>query len=287
MKYIKKYAEINNKKMAYIDEGNGDTFLFLHGNPTSSYLWRNIAPHVEDMGRVVIPDLIGMGDSEKLDGVDNEGYKYHGQYGYLTGLLENLDLGNDIHLIIHDWGSAMGFQFARENPDRVKSITYMEAIVMPLTWEQWPDAATKIFQLFRSDAGEELVLEKNFFVERILLADSATGYTDEEKAEYIRPFLEEGEDRRPTLTWPRQIPLDGEPNAVVEEVRKNAEFHKDSEIPKLFINANPGSILVGEQREFARTWKNQTEITVSGNHFVQEDSSEEIGTALRDFVKAL
>ena len=287
MKYTKKYAEINNKKMAYIDEGNGDTFLFLHGNPTSSYLWRNIAPHVEEMGRVVIPDLIGMGDSEKLDGVDNEGYKYHGQYGYLTGLLENLDLGNDIHLIIHDWGSAMGFQFARENPDRVKSITYMEAIVMPLTWEQWPDAATKIFQLFRSDAGEELVLEKNFFVERILLADSATGYTDEEKAEYIRPFLEEGEDRRPTLTWPRQIPLDGEPNAVVEEVRKNAEFHKDSEIPKLFINANPGSILVGEQREFARTWKNQTEITVSGNHFVQEDSSEEIGTALRDFVKAL
>jgi len=287
MKYIKKYAEINNKKMAYIDEGNGDTFLFLHGNPTSSYLWRNIAPHVEDIGRVVIPDLIGMGDSEKLDGIDNEGYKYHGQYGYLTGLLENLDLGNDIHLIIHDWGSAMGFQFARENPDRVKSITYMEAIVMPLTWEQWPDAATKIFQLFRSDAGEELVLEKNFFVERILLADSATGYTDEEKAEYIRPFLEEGEDRRPTLTWPRQIPLDGEPNAVVEEVRKNAEFHKDSEIPKLFINANPGSILVGEQREFARTWKNQTEITVSGNHFIQEDSSEEIGTALRDFVKAL
>ncbi len=287
MKYTKKYAEINNKKMAYIDEGNGDTFLFLHGNPTSSYLWRNIAPHVEEMGRVVIPDLIGMGDSEKLDGTDNEGYKYHGQYGYLTGLLENLDLGNDIHLIIHDWGSAMGFQFARENPDRVKSITYMEAIVMPLTWEQWPDAATKIFQLFRSDAGEELVLEKNFFVERILLADSATGYTDEEKAEYIRPFLEEGEDRRPTLTWPRQIPLDGEPNAVVEEVRKNAEFLKDSEIPKLFINANPGSILVGEQREFARTWKNQTEITVSGNHFIQEDSSEEIGTALRDFVKAL
>ena len=287
MKYTKKYAEINNKKMAYIDEGNGDTFLFLHGNPTSSYLWRNIAPHVEDIGRVVIPDLIGMGDSEKLDGVDNEGYKYHGQYGYLTGLLETLDLGNDIHLIIHDWGSAMGFQFARENPDRVKSITYMEAIVMPLTWEQWPDAATKIFQLFRSDAGEELVLEKNFFVERILLADSATGYTDEEKAEYIRPFLEEGEDRRPTLTWPRQIPLDGEPNAVVEEVRKNAEFHKDSEIPKLFINANPGSILVGEQREFARTWKNQTEITVSGNHFVQEDSSEEIGTALREFTKDL
>ena len=287
MKYTKKYREVRNKKMAYVDEGNGDTFLFLHGNPTSSYLWRNIAPHVEDLGRVVIPDLIGMGDSDKLDGVDNEGYKYHGQYGYLTELFDQLDLGNNIHLIIHDWGSAMGFQFARENPDRIKSITYMEAIVMPLTWDQWPDAATKIFGLFRSEAGEELVLEKNFFVERILLADSATGYTDEEKAEYIRPFINAGEDRRPTLTWPRQIPLDGEPSEVVEEVRKNSEFHKDSEIPKLFINADPGSILIGEQREFARTWKNQTEITVNGNHFIQEDSSEEIGSALRDFVKAL
>jgi len=287
MKYTKKSQEIRNKKMAYVDEGNGDTFLFLHGNPTSSYLWRNIAPHVEDLGRVVIPDLIGMGDSDKLDGVDNEGYKYHGQYGYLTELFDQLDLGNNIHLVIHDWGSAMGFQFARGNPDRIKSITYMEAIVMPLTWEQWPDAATKIFGLFRSEAGEELVLEKNFFVERILLADSATGYTDEEKAEYIRPFINAGEDRRPTLTWPRQIPLDGDPSEVVEEVRKNSEFHKDSEIPKLFINADPGSILVGEQREFARTWKNQTEVTVSGNHFVQEDSSEEIGSALRSFVKAL
>ncbi len=287
MKYTKKYKEINSKKMAYVDEGSGDTFLFLHGNPTSSFLWRNIAPHVEDLGRIVIPDLIGMGDSEKLEGVDNPGYKYHGQYGYLTALIDELNLGYNIHLIIHDWGSAMGFQFARENQNRIKSITYMEAIVMPLTWDQWPDPATKIFGLFRSEAGEELVLEKNFFVERILLADSSTGYTEEEKSEYIRPFMNPGEDRRPTLTWPRQIPLDGEPREVVEEVRLNAEFHKESDIPKLFINADPGSILIGDQREFARTWKNQTEITVSGNHFIQEDSSEEIGSALKNFVESL
>ena len=285
MKYTKKFKSIRDKKMAYVDEGNGDTFLFLHGNPTSSYLWRNIAPYVEDLGRIVIPDLIGMGDSEKLDGVDNHEYKYHGQYGYLCDLLSSLDLGNDIHLIIHDWGSAMGFQFARENQERVKSITYMEAIVMPLTWEQWPDAATKIFGLFRSEAGEELILEKNFFVERILLADSTTGYSEEERQEYLKPYLNPGEGRRPTLTWPRQIPLDGEPGLVVEEVRKNAEFHKDSEIPKLFVNADPGTILVGDQREFVRSWKNQTEITVKGNHFVQEDSSEEIGQALRNFVQ--
>ena len=287
MKYTKKYKDIKNSKMAFIDEGSGDTFLFLHGNPTSSFLWRNIAPHVEDIGRIVIPDLIGMGDSDKLEGVDNPGYKYHGQYSYLTALMDELDLGDNIHLIIHDWGSAMGFQFARENQDRIKSITYMEAIVMPLTWDQWPDPATKIFGLFRSEAGEELVLEKNFFVERILLADSSTGYTEEEKSEYIRPFINPGEDRRPTLTWPRQIPLDGEPSEVVEEVRLNAEFHKESDIPKLFINADPGSILIGDQREFARNWKNQTEITVSGNHFIQEDSSEEIGAALRNFVESL
>ena len=287
MKYTKKYKDIKNSKMAFIDEGSGDTFLFLHGNPTSSFLWRNIAPHVEDIGRIVIPDLIGMGDSDKLEGVDNPGYKYHGQYSYLTALMDELDLGDNIHLIIHDWGSAMGFQFARENQDRIKSITYMEAIVMPLTWDQWPDPATKIFGLFRSEAGEELVLEKNFFVERILLADSSTGYTEEEKSEYIRPFINLGEDRRPTLTWPRQIPLDGEPSEVVEEVRLNAEFHKESDIPKLFINADPGSILIGDQREFARSWKNQTEITVSGNHFIQEDSSQEIGAALRNFVESL
>ena len=287
MKYTKKYKDIKNSKMAFIDEGSGDTFLFLHGNPTSSFLWRNIAPHVEDIGRIVIPDLIGMGDSDKLEGVDNPGYKYHGQYSYLTALMDELDLGDNIHLIIHDWGSAMGFQFARENQDRIKSITYMEAIVMPLTWDQWPDPATKIFGLFRSEAGEELVLEKNFFVERILLADSSTGYTEEEKSEYIRPFINPGEDRRPTLTWPRQIPLDGEPSEVVDEVRLNAEFHKESDIPKLFISADPGSILIGDQREFARSWKNQTEITVSGNHFIQEDSSEEIGAALRNFVESL
>ena len=287
MKYTKKYKDIKNSKMAFIDEGSGDTFLFLHGNPTSSFLWRNIAPHVEDIGRIVIPDLIGMGDSDKLEGVDNPGYKYHGQYSYLTALIDELDLGDNIHLIIHDWGSAMGFQFARENKDRIKSITYMEAIVMPLTWDQWPDPATKIFGLFRSEAGEELVLEKNFFVERILLADSSTGYTEEEKSEYIRPFINPGEDRRPTLTWPRQIPLDGEPSEVVEEVRLNAEFHRESDIPKLFINADPGTILIGDQREFARSWKNQTEITVNGNHFIQEDSSEEIGAALRNFAENL
>ena len=284
----KKYKEILGKKMAYFDDGVGDPIVFLHGNPASSFLWRNITPYVEGMGRIIVPDLIGMGDSEKLEGENNSDYKYHGQYKFLSSLLDELDLGENINLVIHDWGSAMGFQYARENSDRIKSICFMEAIVMPLiTWEQWPENVRNIFQLMRSEAGEEIVLEKNIFVERILLNDSAEGFTDEEKAEYIRPFKNAGEDRRPTLTWPRQIPIEGEPIEVVEEVGKNAEFHKNSDIPKLFINAEPGSILTGDQREFVRTWANTKEITVKGYHFIQEHSPNDIGKAIKDFLSSL
>lgn len=283
----KKYKEILGKQMAYLDSGAGQSIVFLHGNPASSFLWRNITPHVEDIGRIIVPDLIGMGDSEKLEGTDNPDYQYHGQYKYLSTLLDELDLGEEINLVIHDWGSAMGFQYARENANKIKSITFMEAIVMPLTWDQWPENARNIFQLMRSDAGEEIVLEKNVFVERILLNDSANGFTDEEKAEYIRPFKNAGEDRRPTLTWPRQIPVDGSPQAVIDEVIKNGEFHKNSDIPKLFINADPGSILVGDQREFVRSWKNLQEVTVKGNHFIQEHSPNEIGAAIKEFLDSL
>ena len=283
----KNYKEILGKKMAYLDSGEGQSIVFLHGNPASSFLWRNITPLVEGLGRIVVPDLIGMGDSEKLEGEDNPDYKYHGQYKYLSTLLDSLDLGNEINLVIHDWGSAMGFQYARENPDRIKSITFMEAIVMPLTWDQWPENARNIFQLMRSEAGEEIVLEKNVFVERILLNDSASGFSEEEKNEYIRPFKNPGEDRRPTLTWPRQIPIEGEPEAVVDEVIKNGEFHKNSDIAKLFINADPGSILIGEQREFVRSWKNLKEVSVKGNHFIQEHSPNEIGSALKEFLESL
>ena len=283
----KKYKEILGKQMAYLDEGSGQSIVFLHGNPASSFLWRNITPFVKDLGRVIVPDLIGMGDSEKLEGIDNPDYKYHGQYKYLSTLLDSLDLGNEINLVIHDWGSAMGFQYARENPDRIKSISFMEAIVMPLTWNNWPENARNIFQLMRSEVGEEIVLDKNIFVEKILLNDSANGFSEDERAEYIRPFQNSGEDRRPTLTWPRQIPVDGEPQEVIDEVIKNGEFHKNSNTPKLFINADPGSILVGDQREFVRSWKNLQEVTVKGNHFIQEHSPNEIGVAIKDFLDSL
>ena len=283
----KNYKEILGKQMAYLDSGEGQSIVFLHGNPASSFLWRNITPLVKELGRIVVPDLIGMGDSDKLDGEDNPDYQYHGQYKYLSALLDSLDLGDEINLVIHDWGSAMGFQYARENPDRIKSITFMEAIVMPLSWDQWPENARNIFQLMRSEAGEEIVLEKNVFVERILLNDSANGFSEEEKSEYIRPFKNSGEDRRPTLTWPRQIPIDGSPEAVIDEVTKNGDFHKESSIPKLFINAVPGSILVGDQREFVRSWNNLKEVTVKGNHFIQEHSPKEIGEALKEFISSL
>ncbi len=288
MKIQKKYIEVREKKMAVIDEGVGEPIIFLHGNPTSSHLWRNIAPNFLNTNRIIVPDLIGMGDSEKLDGIDNPEYSFIGHYDFLSQLLEILDLGENQHLVIHDWGCALGLMYARLNSDKIKSISFMEGIAVPLTWEKWPEVARKIFSLLRTDAGEELVLQKNFFVERLLFNDPITPMSDSDKEEYLKPYLDEGEGRRPTLTWPRNIPLDGtEPSETLDEVILNAEFHSSSEIPKLFINANPGLILTGEQRDEIRKWSSIKEVEVKGNHFIQEDSSEEITNHLKDFYNSL
>ena len=288
MEIQKKYIEIAGKKMAVIDEGSGEPIVFLHGNPTSSYLWRNIAPNFKETNRIIVPDLMGMGDSEKLDGIDNPSYNLMGHYDFLDQLLDKLEIGNNIHFVIHDWGCALGMIYARLNSEKVKSITFMEGIAIPLTWEKWPEIARKIFSLFRSDAGEELVLEKNFFVERLLLTDPISPMSEEDKKEYLRPYINAGESRRPTLTWPRNIPLDGkEPIETLEAVKANSEFHSSSSIPKLFINADPGLLLVGEQREEIRSWKNLEEVTVKGNHFIQEDSPEEITNYLKSFINKL
>ena len=288
MEIQKKYIEIAGKKMAVIDEGSGEPIVFLHGNPTSSYLWRNIAPNFKETNRIIVPDLMGMGDSEKLDGIDNPSYNLMGHYDFLDQLLDKLEIGNNIHFVIHDWGCALGMIYARLNSEKIKSITFMEGIAIPLTWEKWPEIARKIFSLFRSDAGEELVLEKNFFVERLLLTDPISPMSEEDKIEYLRPYNNAGESRRPTLTWPRNIPLDGkEPIETLEAVKANSEFHSSSSIPKLFINADPGLLLVGEQREEIRTWKNLEEVTVKGNHFIQEDSPEEITNHLKSFINKL
>ena len=278
----KKVKKIFGKNMAYIDRGDGDPIVFLHGNPTSSYLWRNIIPYVSDLGRVIAPDLIGMGDSEKLDNSGPARYTFKEHADYLYTLFEELGLKN-VTFVVHDWGSALGFHWTSLNAPRVKSIVYMEALTGPIqSWDDWPEIARNIFQAFRSDAGEELILERNFFVERILAGDG--NINDRDMEVYLKPYENAGEDRRPTLTWPREIPIAGEPKSLVDISSTYAEFMSNSPIPKLFINADPGSILVGAQRERCRLWPNQTEVTVKGGHFIQETSPHGIGEHIRDFL---
>jgi haloalkane dehalogenase len=263
--------------MAYVEAGSGDPVVFLHGNPTSSYLWRNVMPHVESLGRCLAPDLIGMGASGPSQGGS---YRFVDHRRYLDAWMEAVGVRRDVTLVIHDWGSALGFDWARRHPDVVKGIAYMEAIVAPVTWADWPEGARQIFQAMRSPAGESIILEKNVFVERILPASVLRKLTDEEMGVYRAPFAEPGESRRPTLTWPREIPIEGEPADVHQIVSEYSAWLSESNVPKLFVNAEPGSILIGRQRELARSWPNQTEVTVPGIHFIQEDSPHEIGEAI-------
>ena len=264
-------------EISYVDTGQGDPIVFLPGNPTSSYLWRNIIPYTKPLGRCLAPDLMGMGDSGPSP---NGEYRFADHSALLDKWFEDMSLNRNVTLVIHDWGSALGFHWAKRYPERVKGIVYMEAIVRPVSWEEWPDAARQVFQGFRSPAGEDMVLEKNVFVERVLPGSVLRQLTDKEMEVYRRPFLETGESRRPTLTWPRDIPIDGEPADVVQLVSEYAEWLSRSPIPKLFINAEPGAILSGSQRAFCRTWPNQKEVTVKGSHFIQEDSPTEIGQAI-------
>lgn len=283
----KLYAAINGERMAYVDEGEGDAIVFQHGNPTSSYLWRNIMPHCKGLGRLIACDLIGMGDSDKLEPSGRDRYSYSEQREFLYALWDQLELGDNVVFVIHDWGSALGFEWTQRHPDRVQGIAYMEAIVTPLTWDDWPEKARRAFQGFRSEAGEEMILNKNLFVEGVLPSAVLRDMSEEEMAVYRKPFAEPGEDRRPTLSWPRQIPIEGQPADVVKVVEGYSRFLAQSDIPKLFVNADPGSILVGRQREVCRAWPNQTEVTVPGAHFIQEDSPDEIGKAVADFIRRI
>jgi haloalkane dehalogenase len=268
-------------EISYVDTGAGEPVVFLHGNPTSSYLWRNVIPHVEGLGRCLAPDLVGMGDS---GGAPDGSYRFVDHARYLDAWFEALGLTN-VTLVVHDWGSALGFYWAYRHPERVRGIAYMEAVVRPLTWEEWRDESRQIFQDLRSEAGEEMVLEKNLFIEGILPSAVLRDLTEEEMNVYRRPYLEPGESRRPTLTWPRELPINGEPEDVVSIVDDYSKWLAQSDVPKLFVNAEPGAILTGSQREFCRTWPNQEEVTVRGAHFVQEDSPHEIGEAVATFVR--
>ncbi|MFA7638477.1 MAG: haloalkane dehalogenase [Parvibaculum sp.] len=281
----KKFVTISGRAMAYSEMGEGDPIIFLHGNPTSSYLWRNVMPHLADQGRCIAPDLIGMGDSDKLEPSGPERYTFREHRRFLDAFLEAMDVTSNVTLVVHDWGSALGFDWANRHRNAVEGIAYMEGIVRPLQWDEWNPDARRIFEGFRSEAGEEMILKKNLFVEAVLPGSILRKLTQEEMAVYRRPFAEEGEDRRPTLSWPRQIPLDGEPENVVEIVDDYARWMAENELPKLFVNADPGAILTGAQREFCRGWKNQSEVTVKGSHFIQEDSPHEIGQAIAKWRK--
>lgn len=286
IEHPKKTVVVNGKRMAYVEMGTGDPIVFQHGNPTSSYLWRNIMPELAEYGRCIALDLIGMGDSEKLDNSGPDRYRYVEHRDYLFAAWDQLGVSDNVTLVIHDWGSALGFDWARQHPDKVRGIAYMEGIVKPMGWEDWPEAIRPLFQGFRSEAGESMVLEKNVFVERVLPGSVLRGLTENEMAVYRRPFASKGESRRPTLTWPRQIPLDGEPADVCEIVSAYSDWLQHSSVPKLFINAEPGAILTGEQRKFCRRFPNQTEITVAGSHFIQEDSPAEIAAGIRQWQTA-
>ena len=283
--YKKKYKEVLGREIAYVDLGEGDPIILIHGNPTSSYLWRNVIPELDGLGRIIVPDLIGQGDSEKLPVSEGpERYNFQVVYDYLCGLFEVLGLINKITFVIHDWGSGLGFHWAKNHPNAVKAIAYMEAIVRPVNWDEWPENARGIFQGFRSKKGEDLVLNRNMFVEGVLPSAVLRQLSNEEMENYRAPF-KTPDDRQPTLNWPRQIPISGEPDHMVELVTEYSKWMMKNEIPKLFVNADPGSILTGQQREYCRKWPNQTEVTVSGVHFIQEDSPLQIGREITKWLR--
>jgi haloalkane dehalogenase len=279
-RYERRRIAVLDSHIAYVEAGRGDPIVLLHGNPTSSYLWRNVIPELDRVGRCLAPDLIGMGRSGKAAGGR---YRLADHARYLDAWFDALD-PRGVTLVVHDWGSALGFDWARRHPERVKALVYMEALVRPLSWSEWPEAARTMFQALRSAAGDELILTRNAFVERILPASVLRGLSPEEMEHYREPFREPGESRRPTLTWPREIPIDGEPADVTALVQRYGAWLGGSPVPKLFVNGDPGSILVGAQREFCRTWPNQQEVTVRGSHFLQEDSPVEIGRAIARFL---
>ncbi len=284
MPYAKKFAQIGGRKIAYVEQGQGHPIVLLHGNPASSFLWRNVIPELVDSGRVIVPDLIGHGDSEKLPVSDGPGrYRLEVAYQYVDGLLKAIGADRNVTLVIHDWGSAIGFMWAMRHPDAVRGVAYMEAIVAAWEWEDWPEEFAGIFRGMRSDKGEDIVLNRNMFVEAILPNAILRDLTETEMNEYRRPFPNP-EDRQPLLNWPRQIPLGGEPAHIVKLVEEYGAFMARAPFPKLFVNGEPGAILIGKARESCRRWPNQQEVTVKGSHFLQEDAPGQIGQAVANWM---
>lgn len=282
----KKHTQVLGARMAYVEHGEGDPIVLIHGNPTTSYLWRDVIPQLKSSGRCIAPDLIGMGDSAKIE-FGPEGYRFELHAEYLEAFLAAVGVESNVTLVVHDWGGPLGFDWGRRHAAAVKGVAYMETIVTPLTWEDWPEVARSIFQAMRSEAGEEIVLIKNVFVERILPSSVLEPMSEETMNVYRKPFREIGESRRPTLTWPREIPFDGEPEDVDAVVQANESWLSGPEVNKLFIKADPGFLINGRVLDRCRSWENQTEVVVPGLHFVQEDSGEEIGSAIAAWLQTI
>lgn len=282
-----KYRQVKGRRMAYIDEGEGDAIVFQHGQPASSYVWRNVMPHLEGMGRLIACDLIGMGASEKLSPSGPDRYRYADHRDYLFALWDALDIGDRVMLVLDDWGATLGFDWANTHRDRVQGIAHMEAVAMPMNWSDLSEQAHSFFRALRSPAGERMVLEENIFIERILPAAVLRQLTADEMDHYRQPFRNPGEDRRPTLSWPRSLPLDGDPAETIEVMNDFGSWLAQSEMPKLFISGDPGQIVRGRIREAMRGWPNQSEVIVKGRKLLQEDSPDEIGVAISDFVRKL
>ena len=287
--FQKQRKPVLGHEMAYVEVGEGDPIVLLHGNPTSSYLWRNVIPHLRPLGRCIAPDLMGMGDSDKLPNSGPGSYRFVEQREYLDALLEALNVRKRVTLVIHDWGSALGFDWANRHRDAVKGIAYMEAIVRPQGWDHWDVMNMRPFlEALRSEAGEKMVLQENFFIEKILPGAVLRTLSTEEMTEYRRPFAEPGEGRRPTLTWPREIPIEGDPADTTAIVGAYADWLATSDVPKLFLKAEPGALLGGGANlDTVRKWPAQIEVTVKGVHFIQEDSPDEIGHAIADWIESL
>ena len=280
----KKFCEYKNKKIAYVDEGSGDPIIFFHGNPTSSYLYRNIISDLKDKYHCFAADMVGMGDSDKLDNPGHMTYTFQTHYEYLSAFIDSLNIDKKITLVGQDWGGPLSIKWARENPDRVNGICYFETVITPIKSEHMGEAIRGLFMMLRSDKGDKKVLEENFFVEKMLGKDSIEPLSEEIMNIYRKPYLNQGEDRRPTLDWPRQIPIDKEPIEVHEEVKANLSFMMENEIPKLLIIGNPGRLMGKPLIDLCRSFKNQTEATVKGNHFLQEESPHEISEAIKQWL---
>ncbi len=288
MRYDKRSVTVHGKRMAYVDTGgDGDSIVFLHGNITQSYMWRNIIPHVEPLARCIAVDNIGQGDSAKLDDSGPGSYRLREHQRYIDGFLEQVDPGDRVTLMMHDWGVQLGLGWGNRNRHRLKGIAHMQGLMGNLNWDFWNQEVSAVMKRLRTDDGEDLVLNQNLFVEKVLPAMVIRDLPAEVWDEYRRPYRNPGEDRRPSLTWPREIPVEGEPADVLSVIENNNRWLAGSPIPKLYIHVRPETVIKGHVLEHVRSFPHQTEVSVQGLHYVQEDSPHEIGAALADWYRRL